>query len=837
MAGLFVMAVAAIGTSSFALAPVISSLPDVIIANDRPVTTANQYVYPDAFNLNNAAMDNDVASPNFMWSFGGGFDMGTRQRYLINTNKSIYTTTAGTTFNADLTTPGVYEIGRVTTGANAHPGGALNGTLGCTSAGVVYDDDIIAPYTFTGSALTGIGARVDDSNVRTITFRDAVLSPIGKLTTDLTGTAQGTVIASSAVTLFASDASTDGALYSSKTFMVYTKYGSSGASYSGLSGAALATGVQGKGGRNATSTGGVYTYNPATDGKTWTTASLGGARFPAASTDSGNGLCLAGPTSSGAWTTAQTAGYYGLWLGANNYFSLTANTVYRIRLNVDAASTQTPALQAGKVPFWDILVDNVDNKYSTDFLNVDQNGKDNSLANENRFDVWFCPPQINSLSWNGATTSVVPVTSSGTVVAFNTVLNTNNSLGLQLVVSSVGAGTYYGSTGAYYTSTGTYYNGTSTGSYYMGIATSGNVKSTYSLITSVGAVYQTAEFKPTDPTLIVGVVSTSGATIYPSSNGAAYIDSGAFGTTHAATNGFRLGFRMLDVHNSGLSAETWYGNICLKNYSVTAVPIAQLDSTAQALWPQSAAEGQANNGAFIVHSFIGPSGGALNNAGDRQVLNVTKYTGSGTALVITPNLANTNSDPDVNGIGDLSLNNAWNIEIVSVYPGYPNNGVSSDPAFADPLSNDLAVTNGWPIKWVSNQLLRGTVTVAAPTAAAQNYPIDALMIAWESPTWEIFQDSMALYAQANNPSGMPAYGADTDYVSFFYTHLKSSYTSSALASGGGKNTDAQRLRMTWTALLSPNIQSGGPTVSTNNNSGVTLRAFKIDLVSPPINMP
>jgi hypothetical protein len=614
---------------------------------------------------------------------------------------------------------------------NATAAAAYSGLAAGLTTNTVYDDDLVS-----GAA--------QDANVRTLTFRDAFLSPIGKATSDLTGIATaGQTLGTSAVTLFASDGTT----YSMKSFLVWTKFGSSGSSYGGLNYASPAwTGQQGVNGKPVSTTGGIYTYIPSRDGKAWTTSTVGapGLLFPAASSDSTNGLCLV--TSSG-----QGGSTYGIYSSPNNYFSLTANMVYRIRLNIANKSTEATALTAGNVPFWDVMVDNqapdnsMDGKYLQDFYNLDHNGENNDLVNRHQFDVWFTPPQVNSASWN----------------------------------------------------TGGAYVATTNGKFYQ-------------------SDIQTSQ------TLILA---------NPTSNGGAYTytDPGEFsssGPNHAANNGFRLRFRIMDITNGAKSASSDYGNLCLNSYSVTGVPISLL--TGGTMW--SAAP--VTNSVFVVHSALGPSQTATTTQNGSTA--VTQYAFSSTGITLRPNLQTTNSF-------ELGKN-AWDLEVASVYPGWTLDGVTYHDGDSDGLflsaGHDPEVVQAWPIPWGSNQLLKGTVTIAAPTSAAAFFPADVLMLSWDSPTYEIFQDSMAVYGLRTNPTGMPAFGTNTDYVSFLWTHTKSSYVSMPLSNNGGidgKQNDAQRLRLRLSVINSPNLLSGGS--AHNDLSQVLVKNVKIELVNTPLNMP
>jgi hypothetical protein len=289
-------------------------------------------------------------------------------------------------------------------------------------------------------------------------------------------------------------------------------------------------------------------------------------------------------------------------------------------------------------------------------------------------------------------------------------------------------------------------------------------------------------------------------------------------TTHP---GFRVTFRVLDYTNGAKVATNDYGTLCFRSISLAAVPISSLSATST-LWSAT----PNNTGSFVVNTLWGYTAvGAPDNT------KPTLLTTDGAGTTLAPNMGST-LQLTFNGVlYDFSGQNAWDTEVIGVYPGWYNAAnalVDLDAAYT---TTESEVTQVWPIKWVSSELLKGTITVAAPTALAQNYPIDGMQFSWDNPTYEIFQNSMALYGSYKNPLGMPLFGTDTDYVTFFYTHSKSTYTSAALTKS---SANAQRLRLKFGALLSTTINSGNRFF--NDNSGVLVKGFKIQLVALPLNL-
>jgi hypothetical protein len=328
---LLAVAIASLSASAFALAPVIGEFKSPIIADNTPVTGSNHFVYPDVFDLNTKATDpdNTVAPAGIIWSMTGD---GT---YRIDNRVPI---TVGTD---NPNAPGAKEIGK--TGQE--------------------DPDKV------------------DTNVRTITFRNNALSPVGG--PDVNPGGSGVLPAQTkAVTLFASDGST----YTMKSFLVYTDKGGvdrlSGAPISAFT-PVVAPATPGTGGTGVNG---------------WTTFSIiGSPTFT-----STGGLCINSPLANGA---------FGGWVSPYGLLPLLANQVYRIRLTVSAPT----AIAAGQAPLWDFVIDNFggattgESKYSSQYIFWDNNGNANSagLASPNgrhTFDIWFSPLAITMADWNDPNT-------------------------------------------------------------------------------------------------------------------------------------------------------------------------------------------------------------------------------------------------------------------------------------------------------------------------------------------------------------------------------------------------------------------------------------------------
>jgi hypothetical protein len=165
---LVTVAIALMGMSAMATAPVISDIPDPIVGGGETVTPSNTFVYPDAINLNFYVQD-DGGIENVVWSY----EVAGTQIYSINGNDPI------DSGSEDPTDPA-----------------AVSKDLGTVRNG---EED-------------------PDTAANTITIRNVNLSPIGGPNVDPGDTAGILSSETQVVTLYASDGST----YSQTEIMVYT---------------------------------------------------------------------------------------------------------------------------------------------------------------------------------------------------------------------------------------------------------------------------------------------------------------------------------------------------------------------------------------------------------------------------------------------------------------------------------------------------------------------------------------------------------------------------------------------------------------------------------------
>jgi hypothetical protein len=161
---LLVAAFAILGVQAMAMAPVIGDIPSPIIGDEGIATPANIFVYPDAIDLDRYVSDDTTPSNEIKWSYDG------TGNYLLNGVDPIDT--------GDPNNPGANQI----------------------------DTQDLDPDQV-------------DNDPRTVTFRNANLTPIGQSPGNDPGfTGVG---ADEIITLFASDCTT----YSMKEIFVYTDAG------------------------------------------------------------------------------------------------------------------------------------------------------------------------------------------------------------------------------------------------------------------------------------------------------------------------------------------------------------------------------------------------------------------------------------------------------------------------------------------------------------------------------------------------------------------------------------------------------------------------------------
>lgn len=375
---LLAVAIASLSASAFALAPTISDFRSPIIADDTPATNSNDFVYPDAIDLDQQGTDPDatVASSGIIWSFTSLSGPSTIDNTYRLNNRQAMNILGGDNPNA----PGTKEVGK--TGQD--------------------DPEQV------------------DNNPRTITFRNQTLSPVqgdgvtvGPNDTSLNGHPGLALAYTRLITMFASDGTT----YTMGTakhgsYFVYTeKNGTDRLSQPAGGGTSI-----------------IAPTNPATftGGNAWISSSpfhgFSGFTDPTFSNAATAGLCMATPLATSA---------VGSWYSPYGLLPLVANQVYRVRVKVSAP---TP-IAVGASPLWDFIIDNTDSgsvaspthvqsKYGGDFYFWDNAGGANSAGadpnsgtqpGDHQFDIWWTPLAVNSPGWNDSTNGEFSAANAGQI--------------------------------------------------------------------------------------------------------------------------------------------------------------------------------------------------------------------------------------------------------------------------------------------------------------------------------------------------------------------------------------------------------------------------------------
>jgi hypothetical protein len=253
--------------------------------------------------------------------------------------------------------------------------------------------------------------------------------------------------------------------------------------------------------------------------------------------------------------------------------------------------------------------------------------------------------------------------------------------------------------------------------------------------------------------------------------------NGEFTAAMDPRNDMRLTFRLLDTQVGANNADLDAGTLCLRNLEVTRIPMDQLpvEST---VW--------SNTDLSAANSTVSTIFGATN----------TTINYSGGNLTVAPNTA---------GAGTA----AWNAELIELVPGDDTSDVNTPSTLPD----------NWPVAWESGQLLRGTVSIQATSAAGETNPPDGIGLVFDTVTTE-FTDNTWIGAGANT-IGLPKL-TPTNYVMYFYTQNQSATTI--------QNGKAMRLKAQ--ILLTPNVNAGG---SATNVNGVTINSMKVEKLALPVN--
>lgn len=254
--------------------------------------------------------------------------------------------------------------------------------------------------------------------------------------------------------------------------------------------------------------------------------------------------------------------------------------------------------------------------------------------------------------------------------------------------------------------------------------------------------------------------------------------TGEFSAAMDPRNDMRLTFRLLDLKVPSNDASKDQGTLCMRNLQVSRIDKDQLP-VQSTVWSESNISG-ANT---TVNTIFGTANTTVNFAGG----NVT----------ISPNT------------GGTAGTAAWDIEVIDVVPGDATSDVTQPATLPD----------NWPIAWETGQLLRGTASIQALTAAGETNPPDGVGVAFDTVTAELSQ--LSYVSAASNLIGMPKL-TPTDYVVYFYTQNQ---TLTTIQNG-------KALRVKTQILLSPNITPGG---NATNVNGVQVNSMKVERMVLPAN--
>lgn len=392
---LMTVAIALISVRAMAMAPVINDVPSPIVGNAEPVTGGSNFVYIDAFDLNNYGSDVETTTPELLWSYTGPGVAGA-SKYLINgvppintsvvdpksptTAQSINLTCAVNEWNPDGMTNTVtirnnflspLQAGELTPGAFVEPG---TGWPKSHTAGV---DDAWNRWSVIDNYLkTGLMVKVGTVGGNTNSVND----PNGE---------------TEPLTFFLSD----GAAYTSQTVFFFSA--KSTADRLSQVFAPIKADKFGFGGSQF-----------------WSASKIDGAGHTDWSMDSPGdltttsvgGMCFVVGANGG---TVLTGNNLGSLSSPMPYFSLAKNMVYRIRMQMSGSN-----VGPGATPFWDFVLENYDpatgrglNLYAMDTLIFDNvGGADSITANGMLVTMYWTPAAVATAQWNNATTGLFTAT-------------------------------------------------------------------------------------------------------------------------------------------------------------------------------------------------------------------------------------------------------------------------------------------------------------------------------------------------------------------------------------------------------------------------------------------
>lgn len=244
----------------------------------------------------------------------------------------------------------------------------------------------------------------------------------------------------------------------------------------------------------------------------------------------------------------------------------------------------------------------------------------------------------------------------------------------------------------------------------------------------------------------------------------------------ANVNGMRFEYRIIDVSGPN-GGQNQGGTLCLKSLDIDSLDISELVASSTAVDAQNITAAGFSTRTIFTNS--------------------TLVTYAGGDVTIAPNTA-----------GALGQD-AWDVEVIALDFG---------DTVVD-LGNPATVADNYPIPWVSDQLLKFSYGVTAPTATDAANPPDAIALIADTATIEHIGLNTVIFGK--DFIGAPKNGVVTDYVTFFYSH---NATKSA-------TTGLNRIRSVFQILNNTAINAG--TTNVNNTGAVTVTYAKVEVVDNP----
>jgi len=369
---LMTVAIALMSARAMAMAPVISDLPSPIVGNAEPITGGSQFVYIDAFDLNNYGADAESSTSELLWSYTGPGTAGA-SKYLINGVAPINLNTV------DPTSPTTAQCINLKVAVNEwNPDGKKNT--------VTIRNNYLSPLPIGETAPGQAPAPTHVAGVNDVRNRWSVIDNY-HITGIMAGTGNSFDPApgqTEPVQFFLSD----GAAFTSQTVFFYSAKS------------------------QADRLSQVYAPVPVSDkfAKFWSPNKVDSSGntdwLGNITTTSVGGMCLIAGANGGLDLTGDNMGSLASPMA---YFSLTKNQVYRIRLQMNGSQ-----LAPGATPFWDFILENYEtstgrglNLYAMDTLVFDNvGGAESVTAGGMLVTMYWTPAAVATAQWNSATTGL-----------------------------------------------------------------------------------------------------------------------------------------------------------------------------------------------------------------------------------------------------------------------------------------------------------------------------------------------------------------------------------------------------------------------------------------------